>query len=127
MMARRGVGIHGRGRPRQRSASSARDLRRVERLADDAGRGHEDLVGFEQPAACGRGSRRQLTASRPRLPVKALALPELTDERACHARARVWLRHHSTGADAVLRPGEHAGDRGAGVEQRTANRSVRPG
>ena len=51
-----------------------------------------------QPSACGCDLRRERVAARPVLPVKALALPELTTS----ARALPplsWARHHSTGAD----------------------------
>jgi hypothetical protein len=65
------------------------------------------------------------TASRPRLPVKALALPELTTS-ALAMPCSSLERHHSTGADAVFDlvstpatvvPGSNSASR----------RSVRPG
>ena len=57
------------------------------------------------------------TASRPRLPVKALALPELTTSaRAMPCASR--SRHQSTGADAVFDLVSTPATAGAGIEQR---------
>ena len=78
------------------SITPSNALRR-QRLADHAGRGEEHLGGL---AARGLAASFAVNAaaSRPVLPVKALALPELTTS----ARALPPLslaRHHSTGAD----------------------------
>ena len=54
-----------------------------------------------QPAAAAAASAVSFTASRPRLPVKALALPELTTS-ALAIPCSSLERHHSTGADAVF-------------------------
>ncbi len=51
-----------------------------------------------QPAACEARRAVKFTASRPFLPVKALALPELTTSARAVPRL-ICLRHHSTGAD----------------------------
>jgi hypothetical protein len=51
-----------------------------------------------QPTAAAANFAVRAQACRPLLPVKALALPELTTSaRACPPLR--WLRHHSTGAD----------------------------
>ncbi len=51
-----------------------------------------------QPAALAAISAVSLVAARPLLPVKALALPELTTSARARPDLR-WARHHSTGAD----------------------------
>ncbi len=88
-------------------ADDALELRRVERLADHPGRGEIDLLrpGSRAPSP---PSRRRAARSRgPCLPVKALALPELT------RRARAVPLEQGSGAPvdrrrAALRAGEHA-------------------
>ena len=70
-----------------------------------------------QPTALAAASAVSRTASSPRFPVKALALPELTTR----ARARPCLScsaHHSTDAERVFDCVEDAGDDGAGIEDR---------
>ena len=54
-----------------------------------------------QPSSAVTASRERPTASAPRLPVKALALPALTS-RARALPLRRAARHHSTGAEAVF-------------------------
>ncbi len=51
-----------------------------------------------QPLALAASAAVSLVATRPLLPVKALALPELTTSARAFP-ARKWVRHHSTGAD----------------------------
>ncbi len=70
-----------------------------------------------QPAALAAISAVSLVAARPLLPVKALALPELTTS----ARALPRFEMRPAPFDRrrrAFRSGEHAGRRGAGVEQR---------
>ena len=112
-----------RGGVRRQAVAQLGDLRGDafggQRLADDAGRGDEDVaLGHAERRA--RSLRRSsATAARPAAPVKALELPELTRiakppaaaRRACAAR---HSSHQSTGRRARRRAGEDAGDRGSG-------------
>ena len=67
-----------------------------------------------QPADVAAISAVSLVASRPDLPVKALALPELTTSaRAVPPLSRA--RHQSTGAEGHFERAEYAGHRRAGV------------
>ena len=106
-----------RATARRSAGQRADDLVGGRRLADHAGRGDEHLAGHRIRELGHRG-RRCASPPRPRrVPVKVLELPELTTM----ARALPRLtpaRHQSTGAPRRLRLGEHAGDRGAGIEQR---------
>ena len=68
-----------------------------------------------QPAALAASSAVNLQASRPVLPVKALALPELTT--SARAAALSLSRHHSTGADGHFERVNTPGDRRALIEQ----------
>ena len=86
-----------------------------------ARRSRRSRRGKSRPA-CSRAalaaiSAVSLVAARPLLPVKALALPELTTS----ARALPRLELRAAPVDRrrrAFRAGEHAGDGGAGVEQR---------
>jgi hypothetical protein len=77
-----------------------------------------------QPTAAAAASALRRTASRPFIPVKALALPELTTS----ARARpaaMCARSQSTGADAHREVVKTPATEAAG-SKRTSRRSVRP-
>ena len=98
-------------RPSRRRISSRRAARRSRR----------SRRGRPRPACSRRPWRRSsavsLVAARPVLPVKALALPELTTS----ARAVPALELRAAPVDRrrrAFRVGEHAGDRRAGIEQR---------
>ena len=122
---RKRVGGHDRFRRRMPAAGlrvgdqavhDAGEFRRVERLADDAGRGQEHL-GRLAAGGLAAISAVSLVAARPDLPVKALALPELTTS----ARARAALEPRAAPIDRrrrAFRAGEDAGHGGARVEQR---------
>jgi len=71
----------------------------VERFADDAGRSKKNLP-LGAPVAAAASFAESFTASLPVLPVKALALPELTSSaRALPPSTRA--RHQSTGAEGI--------------------------
>ena len=93
-----------------------RSCRAIERLADHAGRGHENLGRAARPSPCSPPRRHAATALAPMPPVKALALPELTTSaraRPCGEilAAPVDRRRGAFGAR------EDAGGRGRRVEQ----------
>ena len=81
--AGRFVQASGAGRRRRGLVHDAVESLRRQRLADHAGRGEETLAGLAADRRRGE-SRGEAQAARPLLPVKALALPELTTS----ARAR---------------------------------------
>ena len=97
MIARPRSSIAGRGLTRER-LEHAVEFAGIERLADHAGRGEIDLVGGCSRRPSPRAAAVSAIACLPFLPVKALALPELTTS----ARAVPSFsasRHQSTGAD----------------------------
>ena len=105
---REGVGGHDRAGRRpangpaarawRSSASTPSNLRGVERLADHAGRGEEDLVAA-QPAALRGDARRSARPLRARLAGEGIGIAGIDDERARRAAGQSWPRHQSTGAD----------------------------
>ena len=104
--------------------ADARSLRGIERLADDAGRGEEDLAGACSPPPCAAASPVSAVDSRPFLPVKALALPELTTSTRALPPAKIGAAQIDRRRRA-FRPREDAGDRGALRRTTIASRSVR--
>ena len=105
-------------RSRDQPVHDAGELRRIERLADHAGRGEKDFASAcsRRPRAASFGGQLRRFACR-FLPVKALALPELTTSARAvpppeMRAAPVDRRRRAFGAR------EHAGHRRARVEQR---------
>ena len=89
MIALRGVEPAVSARALLAGAEHALELRGIERLADDAGRGEEDLAPARQPAARAAISAVSRDGRRRRFwPVKALALPELTTSARARCRRR---------------------------------------
>ncbi len=83
----------------------------VERLADHAGRGEENLGRLAAGGLAGDSGGVSLVASRPFLPVKALALPELTTSaRACpDLRCARTIRPAPTDISSACETRGHAG------------------
>ena len=103
-----------------------------QRLADHAGRGHEDMrLGHAQRR--GRGAPPSpCTAARPAPPVKALELPELTRKAKPPSPAAAAQRGQPLLAPehrrrAGRRPGEDPGDRRRPARSRPASRRAGPG
>ena len=125
-----GVGGHdgARGRsptlrrqPLRKPPSRPANLPGVQRLADHPGRGDDRPRSAGNRRPWRRRPPSASTASRPRLPVKALALPELTTS----ARAVPFCRLSctTTGADAAFDRVSTPADRGAGLDE--GNHQVR--
>ena len=90
------VGLGGGGEPAEQVGEAAC----VQRLPDHARRGHEHLLAAH-PAAAAAAATVVSTAWRPFMPVKALALPELTTRMRAQPCFQA-SRHHSTGAELVF-------------------------
>ena len=97
-------------------AKALGDLARIERLADHAGRGDID-VGLEAIGGFSRRLGGELHRLAPALAGEGIGIAGIDHERARHAvgemRAAPIDRRRRR-----LRLGQHAGDRGAGIEQR---------
>ncbi len=81
MMALRRVRPRIRFEAREKGRQGIHDRCRIERLADDAGRGLEDFTRLALGSLAATALATAVTVFTPALPVKALALPELTTRR----------------------------------------------
>ena len=97
-------------------ASRLVNLDGIERLADHPGRG-DIHVGFEAIGGGGGGFRRELHRVPPTLAGEGIGVAGIDHERSCHPVLKPGSAPLDRGRRG-LRPGEHAGDRGAGIEQR---------
>ena len=107
--------------PGARARDQARPSRRRTSRRRAARRSRRSRRGRSRRSCSRRPSRRcsavNLVAARPVLPVKALALPELTTSARALPALRL-ARHHSTGADGHFDLVNTPATRGAGIEQR---------
>ena len=122
------VSVVMRARPRVQ-ASAKGSLASAKQMRELAGLQGSPITPVEARTSLRRRSRpprrRRIggddaTVSRPFLPVKALALPELTTKRARIAIAQARWRHQSTGAERVLERRQHAGHSPAWAPERRA-------
>ena len=99
------------GKPGQ----EASELARVERLADHPGRGEIDVC-LEAAGGFGGGFRRELHGFAAALAGEGIGIAGIDHQHARHAMLKPRAAPFDRGGRR-LRPREHAGDRGAGLEQ----------